>query len=172
MSSSRQSGDRLTDELAVDEKGIAEISLGIRRLQRLLSSRRVYSNLAAVAGVSLSQQALQVLGALTADRPQSVADVARAAHMDVAAVSRQLGALEDERLVRRATSATNASVVFVEATPRGRRMVSQLEAVRTRHLREALASWTPAEQVTLGQLLLRLVDDLPQTPYREGRDTS
>ena len=163
----------MSEEPAVDEEeGIAEISLGIRRLQRLLSSRRVYSNLAAVAGVSLSQQALQVLGALTAGRPQSVADVARAAHMDVAAVSRQLGALEEERLVRRATSASNASVVFVEATPRGRRMVSQLEAVRTRHLREALASWTPAEQATLGHLLLRLVDDLPLTPYREGRETS
>jgi DNA-binding MarR family transcriptional regulator len=163
----------LTDKLVpVDDEGIAEISLGIRRLQRLLASRRVYSNLAAVAGVSLSQQALQVLGALVADQPQSVADVARAAHMDVGAVSRQLGALEEEKLVRRSTSATNASVVFVEATARGRRMVSQLEAVRTRHFREALGGWTPAERATLGRLLLRLVDDLPQTPYREGRETS
>ena len=164
----------MTDNLAAvdEEEGIAEISLGIRRLQRLLSSRRVYSSLAAVAGVALSQQALQVLGALTRDRPQSVADVARAAHMDVAAVSRQLGALEEERLVRRATSATNASVVLVEATPRGRRMVSQLEAVRTRHLRKALAAWTPAERTALGRLLLRLVDDLPQTPYREGSETT
>jgi DNA-binding MarR family transcriptional regulator len=163
----------LTDKLIpIDDEGIAEISLGIRRLQRLLASRRVYSNLAAVAGVALSQQALQVLSALASDRPQSVADVARAAHMDVAAVSRQLGTLEDEKLVRRSTSATNASVVFVEATPRGRRMVSQLEAVRTRHLREALAGWSATERATLGQLLLRLVDDLPQTPYREGRETS
>jgi DNA-binding MarR family transcriptional regulator len=167
------SGDGLTDELVtLDEQGIAEISLGIRRLQRLLSSRRVHSRLAAVAGVTLSQQALQVLGALTPDGPRSVADVARAAHMDVAAVSRQLGALEDEQLVRRATSASNASVVLVEATPRGRRVVSQLEAVRTRHFREALAAWTPAERITLGQLLLRLVDDLPQTPYRETTETS
>ena len=163
----------MTDNLvAVDEEGIAEISLGIRRLQRLLSSRRVYSNLAAVAGIALSQQALQVLGALTAAQPQSVADVARAAHMDVGAVSRQLAALEDERLLRRITSASNASVVFVEATSRGRRVANQLEAVRTRHLREALAAWTPAERATLGHLLLRLVDDLPQTPYREGRETS
>ena len=163
----------MTEKLVpVDDEGIAEISLGIRRLQRLLASRRVYSNLAAVAGVALSQQALQVLSALAADQPQSVADVARAAHMDVAAVSRQLGALEDERLVRRSTSATNASVVFVEATARGRRMVSQLEAVRTRHLREALGEWTPADREALGRLLLRLVDDLPQTPYREGRETS
>ena len=168
-----ESSDGLTAKsVGIDEEGIAEISLGIRRLQRLLSSRRVYSSLAAVAGVTLSQQALQVLGALTTDHPQSVADVARAAHMDVAAVSRQLGALEDERLVRRSTSATNASVVLVEATPRGRRMVSQLEAVRTRHLREALGGWTPAERTALGHLLLRLVDDLPQTPYREGRETS
>ena len=139
-----ESSDGLTDKLVtIDEEGIAEISLGIRRLQRLLSSRRVYSSLAAVAGVTLSQQALQVLGAL-----------------------------EDERLVRRSTSATNASVVLVEATPRGRRMVGQLEAVRTRHLREALGGWTPAERIALGHLLLRLVDDLPQTPYREGRETS
>jgi len=158
--------------VAIDDDGIAEISLGIRRLQRLLSSRRVHSNLAAVAGIALSQQALQVLGALTADQPQTVADVARAAHMDVGAVSRQLSLLEEERLLRRTTSATNASVVFVEATPRGRRVTSQLEAVRSRHLRDALASWTPTERSTLGHLLLRLVDDLPQTPYREGRESS
>ncbi len=158
--------------VAIDDDGIAEISLGIRRLQRLLSSRRVHSNLAAVAGIALSQQALQVLGALTTDQPQTVADVARAAHMDVGAVSRQLGVLEEERLLRRTTSTTNASVVFVEATPRGRRVANQLEAVRSRHLRDALASWTPTERSTLGHLLLRLVNDLPQTPYREGRESS
>ena len=163
----------MTDKVVpIDNDGIAEISLGIRRLQRLLSSRRVHSNLAAVAGIALSQQALQVLGALTAEQPQTVADVARAAHMDVGAVSRQLGPLEDERLLRRTTSATNASVVYVEATSRGRRVANQLEAVRSRHLRDALAGWTPAERTTLGHLLLRLVDDLPQTPYREGRESS
>ncbi|HEV8296827.1 MAG TPA: hypothetical protein VGQ20_06020, partial [Acidimicrobiales bacterium] len=67
-----------------------ELSLGLHRLQRLLASRRVFSRLAEASGVELSQQAIQVLRALSEDGPRPVADVARVAHMDLGAVSRQL----------------------------------------------------------------------------------
>ena len=43
----------------------------------------------------------------------SVASLARIAQMDVGAVSRQLTALEDAKLIRRKPSPTNGSVVLV-----------------------------------------------------------
>ena len=58
-----------------------ELGVALGRLQRLLSSRRVYTLHAQAANVDLSQQAAQVLRAL-ADAPgQPVADVARAARI-------------------------------------------------------------------------------------------
>jgi DNA-binding MarR family transcriptional regulator len=143
-----------------------ELSLGLHRLQRLLSSRRVFSRLAEASGVELSQQAIQVLRALSEDGPRPVADVARVAHMDLGAVSRQLKALEDAGLLHRQTSPTHGSIVLVEATAKGKRAARQIEAVRARHLADALSTWTTAERAELGRLLLRFVDDLQRTPYR------
>jgi DNA-binding MarR family transcriptional regulator len=143
-----------------------ELSLGLHRLQRLLASRRVFSRLAEASGVELSQQAIQVLRALSEDGPRPVADVARVAHMDLGAVSRQLKTLEDGGLLSRKTSPTHGSIVLVEATAKGKRAARQIEAVRARHLTDALSTWSTAERAELGRLLLRFVDDLQRTPYR------
>lgn len=143
-----------------------DLRQALHRLQRLLSSRRVFSNLAAVAGVELSQQAVEVLAALDGDGARTVAEVARAAHMDVAAVSRQLPALEQEKLIRRRPSPAHRSVVLVAATARGRKVAQHVAAVRTRQLDDALAGWGDTERAQLGALLLRFVDDLQATPFR------
>jgi DNA-binding MarR family transcriptional regulator len=150
---------------AAGDEDLAAVRLGITRLQRLLSSRRVHGGMAAAAGVSLPQQALQVLRALGDQPPQAVSDVARAARMDNGAVSRQLKVLEDEGLVRRRTSPAHGSIVLVEATAEGRRVNRRYELVRGGHLGRALADWTPEERHELGRLLVRLVDDLQATPY-------
>jgi DNA-binding MarR family transcriptional regulator len=142
-----------------------ELRLGLHRLQRLLSSRRAFSNLADAAGVDLSQQSAEVLGALGGDGAQPVAEVARLARMDVAAVSRQLRTLEERQLVRRRPSPNHRSVVLVETTARGRRLAQQIDVVRRRHLEEVLAGWSPPERAVLGALLLRFVDDLQRTPF-------
>jgi DNA-binding MarR family transcriptional regulator len=144
-----------------------ELRLGLHRLQRLLSSRRVFSNLADAAGVDLSQQAAEVLAALGADGagPQPVAEIARRARMDVAAVSRQLRALEASRLARRGPSPNHRSVVLVEPTARGKRVAARLDAVRRGHLDDALASWRSEERARFGAQLLRFVDDLQRTPF-------
>ncbi len=147
------------------EEQLAAVRLGITRLQRLLSSRRVHTGMASAAGVSLSQQALQVLRALGDHAPQAVSDVARGARMDNGAVSRQLKVLEDAGLARRRTSPAHGSIVLVEATAEGRRVNTRYERVRGGHLGRALESWTAEERRELGQLLVRLVDDLQSTPY-------
>jgi DNA-binding MarR family transcriptional regulator len=145
-----------------------ELGVGLGRLQRLLSSRRVYTLHAQAAKVDLSQQAAQVLRALADTPAQPVADVARAARMDVGAVSRQLRSLEEGGLVARNSSPSHGSVVLVEATPEGVATASRFEQTQTRHMAEALADWTPDERALLGTMLLRLVDDLQNTPYRTG----
>jgi DNA-binding MarR family transcriptional regulator len=140
------------------------ISAGVHRLQRLMSSRRVASRLAETAGVDLGQQAINVLRALGDGETRAVAAVARLAHMDLGAVSRQLAALEAQRLVRRRAGANGAGPVV--ATAAGRRAAASVEAVMSRHLHDVLSDWTPEEREEFGRLLLRFVDGLARTPYR------
>jgi len=142
-----------------------EIDESLYRLSRLLGSRRVFSRLADAAGVDLSQQAIQVLRVLDRNDALSVAEVARAAHMDNGAVSRQLATLEERGLASRRPSAAHGSVVLVTATTRGERVVAQVNAVQDRHLGEALTGWSNDDRAELGRLLARLVSDLQETPY-------
>jgi DNA-binding MarR family transcriptional regulator len=144
--------------------GRAAISAGVHRLQRLFSSRRVASALAETAGVDLAQQAITVLRALGDGEARPVAAVARLAHMDLGAVSRQLAVLEERRMVRR-RAGTNGTAL-VAATAAGRRAAARVESVMYRHLDDVLSDWTPHEREEFGRLLTRFVDGLARTPYR------
>jgi DNA-binding MarR family transcriptional regulator len=152
------------------DDGTAALQHGLRRMQRLLGSRRVFATLAAAAGVDLSQQAVDVLLALRDGAPRPIGDVARAARLDVAAVSRQLRVLEASDYVRRGDGG-RGSVVLVAAEPSGQELVERIEAVRGEQLRRALAGWTPEERAQLGGLLVRLADDLHRAPYLPVADT-
>ena len=81
------------------ETQLQSVRLGLTRLQRLLSSRRVHAGMAGAARVVLPQQAMNVLRALGDREPLPVGDLARAARMDTGAVSRQIRVLEEEGLV-------------------------------------------------------------------------
>jgi DNA-binding MarR family transcriptional regulator len=156
----------LAAQHADTDTAVTGLDEALHRLGRLLGSRRVFSRLAAAAGIDVSQQAIQVLRVLDREQPRSVAEVARDARMDVGAVSRQLPVLEELGLAARRQSKAHGSVVLVTATPRGARVAAQVNAVQARHLREALAGWSEEDHSHLGRLLLRLVDDLQRTPYR------
>lgn len=140
------------------------IGSAINHLQRLLSSRRVFSRLASSAGLSLSQQSTQVLLALSAT-PRPIADIAATANMDVGAVSRQLRILEDEGFAKRAASPSHGRIILVSWTAKGQRLGDHVRGVRSRHLVAALSGWTPDERRQLGELLTRLVSDMQTTPY-------
>lgn len=159
MGESDQGG---TDDI---EQQLQAVRLGLTRLQRLLSSRRVHAGMAGAARVVLPQQAMSVLRALGDRDPLPVGDLARAARMDTGAVSRQIRVLEDEGLVERRSSPQHGSIVLVVATPEGRAMAQRFERVRSAQLSRALSEWTPDERLQLGRLMLRLVDDLQATPY-------
>jgi DNA-binding MarR family transcriptional regulator len=153
------------------EPDLEGVRLGLHRLQRLLSSRRSSSALAVAAGVDLPQQVIQVLQVLQDGEPRSVADLARLARMDAAAVSRQVRALEDQGLVRRQASPNHGRIVLIEPTEAGLTAARRLRELSNRHLTDALAGWNPDDRETLGRLLVRLVDDLQGTPHR-GTSTS
>lgn len=151
--------------------GYQQVGTGLYRLQRLLASRRVSSALADAAQVPVSQQGLQVIRALRDGEQHAVAAAARGARMDVGATSRQLRSLETDGLVQRASSPDNASVVLVSLTEVGVGVSRRVEKVRNRHLYQALAGWSDSEREQLGDLLIRLVDDLQATPYEYAKST-
>ena len=142
---------------------IAGLARAIQSFQRVRASRQAHAALMSAAGIEMSQQGTQVL--LAVRNGQSVAELSRAARMDMGAVSRQLKVLEDDQLLQRSPSPDNGAVVIVTLTPAGREIVDRVTDVRDRHLADALAAWTPTDVETLGRLLQRMVDDLQATPY-------
>jgi DNA-binding MarR family transcriptional regulator len=152
-----------------DEPGVEDVRLGLHRLQRMLSSRRNWSALADAAGADLPQQVLQVLQVLRDGDARSMADLARLAHMDAAAVSRQIRVLEDRGLAVRRQSPDHGRIVLVAPTEAGLALAQRLHDLNITHLVDALATWAPEERATLGGLLVRLVDDLQRTPHQRTR---
>jgi len=148
------------------EPDVEVVRLGLHRLGRLLANRRSWALLASSAGVDLPQQAIQVLLQLHDGESRSVAELARLARMDAAAVSRQIRILEDEGLIERQSSAHNGRVVLISPTDKGLEVAERLWTLNRSHLADALASWTDEERQTLGTLMVRLVDDLQRTPHR------
>lgn len=167
---SAPAGAGATGEAASVDRDLDAVRSGMARLQRMFGSRRIHSNMAAAAGVGLSAQGLGVLRALGDGGPRSVGEVARDARMDTGAVSRQLRVLVEEGLVSRQQSPAHGSVVLVEATDEGRRLFGRYERVRVGQLARALGGWSSEERRTLGDLLVRLVDDLQSTPYVDPDD--
>ena len=142
------------------------VRLGLHRMQRMMANRRSWSALAESAGVDLPQQVIQVLQHLHDGTPKSVAELARLARMDAAAVSRQVRALEEQGLVARRPSVSHGRVVLIEPTATGLAVAQRVHRRRNEHLADTFANWSPDEVETLGRLMLRLVDDLQGTPHR------
>lgn len=132
---------------------------GISALQRFASSRRLDAVHAERAGVDLNLAAYGVLGKVVEHGPRSLGELAKLAHMQPSALSRQVKVLEDGGYIVR-TSGDDARVAVVEATPTGvdahRRMRQANEALLAHQLR----GWTEAELVDVAAKLERLVTDL------------
>src|SRR4051794_41987442 len=89
-------------------EGDDDLLLAIQRIGRLMGSRQVSSRIAGAAGAEGTKQGVQILRALHRFGEQPIAGLASLAHMDIAAVSRQLRLLEDARLVEKAAEAAPA----------------------------------------------------------------
>ena len=151
-----------------DSAPIEELMASLQRLGRLLASRQVASRISTAAGVDISQQGAALLRVLLREGQLSVAALAAATPMEIAAVSRQVRLLEAAGTITRATSPDDARVTLIELTPDGRTLAEKIRAVGVRHLQEALDAWSRTDQRKLATLMQRLVDDLRATPVRPG----
>lgn len=140
-----------------------DLLLALHRLGRLMGSRQVSARIADAAGVAVGQQGVQILRELRRNEELPIAALARAAHMDLAAVSRQLGPLEEVDLVRRTPSTVDARVALVSLTPEGRRVAERIHAVGLGHLDASLDRWSVPDVEQLASLLGRLIEDLQRT---------
>lgn len=129
-----------------------------------MASRRTASGLAAAAGTDVSQQGVQLLRALSRHGELPVARLARAAQMDLGAVSRQVRRLEGDGLVRRSADDDDGRVVRISLTTGGADLARRIHEVGVGHLADALAGWDPRDVERLTTLMGRLVDDLVATP--------
>ena len=130
------------------------------RISRLSAGRRAFGRLSRASGVQLSQQEVQVLLALTHAGASSVGGIARTAHMEKAAVSRNVGRLRDGGLVTTAADQRKGSVVIVTLSAAGEDVARRIAEAQDDFLRTVLTGWSDAEIERFGVLLRRFADDL------------
>ena len=140
------------------------VTAAIQTLFRLEGSRRLHQQLAAAAGVSISQQGYRVLGRVV-EGATSPGQLAAMLDLDPAVVARLLRQLEDGGLLERRRSADDGRMTVVEATEAGRRTFDRIRDVIWRHMRRALSAWPAEDVATLAGLLDQLVTDVQRHPY-------
>ena len=147
-----------------EESGVEDdLLVAIQRLGRLMGSRQVAGRIADAADVEIPQQGVQILRSLLRHSELPIAGVAAAAHMDISAVSRQLGPLEEAGLTARGAAKDDGRVVLIRLTPSGRRVAQRIRSVGLRHLQASLIAWSADEKHQLAELLGRLIDDMQRT---------
>jgi DNA-binding MarR family transcriptional regulator len=131
----------------------------ISALHRFAGSRKLDAVHAERAGIDLNLAAYGVLGRVVAHGPVSLGALAKLAHMQPSALSRQVKLLEEGGHIER-TSGDDARVALVAATPAGRDAHRKLRDANEALLARQLRGWTEAELLDVAEKLERLVADL------------
>lgn len=129
------------------------------RITRLAAGRRAFTRLRNASGIDLGQQEVQVLLALTYGGPQSISGIARTAHMEKAAVSRNVSRLREAGLVTTATDQHKGSMVNVTVSAAGEQLAARMTRAQDDQMDAILSSWSPQERETFADMLHRLGDD-------------
>ncbi len=140
------------------------VTAAIQTLFRLEGSRRIHQQLAAAAGVSISQQGYRLLGRVV-EGATSPGQLAGMLDLDPAIVARQLRQLEEGGLLLRRRSEDDGRMTVVEATDLGYETFDRMREVIWRHMRRALATWPDEDVAELAGLLDRLVEEVQRQPY-------
>src|SRR4051794_41960611 len=98
-------------------EGDDDLLLAIQRIGRLMGSRQVSSRIAGAAGAEGTKQGVQILRSLHRFGEQPIAGLASLAHMDIAAVSRQLRLLEEASPRKKTADAPRARAAPALLTP-------------------------------------------------------
>jgi DNA-binding MarR family transcriptional regulator len=89
--------------------------------------------------------------------------LAELVHADPSTVSRHVGALVDQGLVRRVADETDGRASRLVVTDAGHAALETLRRERESHLERVTADWDTADLTTLTTLFGRLLDDLAAT---------
>jgi DNA-binding MarR family transcriptional regulator len=111
----------------------------------------------------LSAPRLSALSVVVFGGPITLGDLARVEQVKPPTMTRLVQALEAARLVTRTADSGDARVMWIKATPKGRKLLFKGRAARVRALSKRLASFTSEEIESLdaaATLLLRVASGL------------
>jgi DNA-binding MarR family transcriptional regulator len=108
---------------------------------------------------------LRELDRLGPMRQGALAEVLRS---DASTVSRQVAALVERDLIRRAQDDRDGRVCRLEITTDGRAILGDVQRRREARLAMVVGDWTTAEQATFADLLHRLVEGIADAPMGIG----
>lgn len=133
---------------------------GIGALTRFGRSRKLDALHIERAGVELNFTAIRVLDQLMDHQPIALGELAKRAHMQPSALSRQVRLLEEGGYIKRSTHADDARIAMVQCTPAGRDARQRMRIANEEMLARQLSGWTETELDHLAEQLERLVADL------------
>ena len=139
---------------------LAEVRTLSEQLPRFM---RVVHALKSQATDSRDRAALVLLFPLVRLGPLRQGALADLVHADPSTVSRHVGALVEQGLVRRVADETDGRASRLVVTDAGHAALDGLRREREAHLARATAGWDTADLTTLTTLFGRLVDDLADT---------
>ena len=139
---------------------LAEVRTLSEQLPRFM---RVVHALKSQATDSRDRAALVLLFPLVRLGPLRQGALADLVHADPSTVSRHVGALVEQGLVRRVADETDGRASRLVVTDAGHSALDGLRREREAHLARATAGWDTADLNTLTTLFGRLVDDLADT---------
>jgi DNA-binding MarR family transcriptional regulator len=138
----------------------ARLNDAISALHRFASSRKLDAVHAEQAGIDLGLAAYGVLGRVVEHGPVDLSALARLAHMQPSALSRQVRLLEDAGHITRAPHPDDARVSVVRATAAGRDAQRRMHDANDQLLVRQLRDWSTHDLDAVSAQLERLVADL------------
>ena len=136
---------------------LAEVRSLSEQLPRFM---RVVHALKSQATDSRDRAALVLLFPLVRLGPLRQGALADLVHADPSTVSRHVGALVEQGLVRRVADETDGRASRLVVTPAGERQLVEMRQERDAVLARVTAGWTPEELATFTRQLHRFVHDL------------
>lgn len=119
------------------------------------------------AGHQLERSAYRILAYLVETGGVRLSGLADLACVDLSTASRQVAALEAQRLVIREVDPADRRAAVLRATEQGCELLRVTRQARSRFVRDVVSSWPVAEQRELGRLLARFNDGVTQSTRQE-----
>ncbi|HEY0125733.1 MAG TPA: MarR family transcriptional regulator [Blastococcus sp.] len=141
---------------------LAEVRTLAEQLPRFMRVVHALKSQAARAD-SRDRAALVLLFPLVRLGPLRQGALADLVHADPSTVSRHVGALVEQGLVRRIADESDGRASRLVVTDAGHAALEVLRREREAHLAQATAGWDPTDLAALTTLFGRLVDDLAVT---------